>query len=149
MRLAPLVLAALVGVAGCGGASTDAGTIAAGLGKEGLPVHTSVTYTAENDPEKLLGADDGYESKVAFQDERAMKKAGGAKKGDIREGGIVEVFPGSSEASARIDAIKAKLNASKQTEYYYIWDNVVLRLSPLFSEEQAERYSAALQKIVG
>ena len=48
-------------------------TVANAMIASGVPATIAFTYTAENDPNKLLGRQGGYTSKVSLQDSRLPK----------------------------------------------------------------------------
>ncbi|WP_093167947.1 hypothetical protein [Sinosporangium album] len=146
--VAVVAVGAVFGLVACGADSLDGAAVVEGFSKKGLPATATVTFTAETDPEKLLGQSGGYESKVAFADERAARKALGSKQGDVVAGGHVEVFPNEDAAGARLDRL---LKVAKITgkEYVFSWGTVVVRLSPELTSEQADKYIATLKQIVG
>ncbi|MCC5580869.1 hypothetical protein IMZ11_35175 [Microtetraspora sp. AC03309] len=141
------MLAALL--TACGGVSTDrdAADIVSELAARGLPAALTVTYTEENDPNKLLGRPNGYTSKAAFTHERAA--GAGGKPGDINLGGGVEVFQDADAAQTRANYIQTLAKASPMLgEYTYQVGNVVLRISKDLPPTDAQAYETALSKIV-
>ncbi|MGW0594793.1 hypothetical protein [Streptosporangium sp. NPDC002607] len=155
MRL-PLALTAatalLFTLTACGGPTTDldaAGVVKA-LTQQGVPVTLTVTYTADTDPNKLLGRPNGYTSKASFTDQRIdAAKVGGGKEGDVGLGGSVEVFEDAGQAEQRADYIRGigeKLPVLG--EYDYVAGPVLLRVSKELTPQQAEEFEAALGKIV-
>ncbi|MEV2267408.1 hypothetical protein [Nonomuraea africana] len=135
----------------CGGVSTDrdAAGIISELAAQGLPADLTVTYTGENDPNKLLGGPNGYVSKAAFTDERAAAGGAGGKPGDINLGGGVEVFPDADAAETRVEYIQSLAKSSPMLgEYTYQAGNVALRISKDLPPSDAQAYETALSKIV-
>lgn len=136
----------------CGGPATDleAASLVKAITQQGLPVTLTVTYTADTDPNKLLGRPNGYTSKASFTDQRidASKVAGG-KEGDVGLGGSVEVFEDSGQAEQRADYIQ---EIGKKLpllgEYDYVAGPVLLRVSKELTPQQAEAFETALNKIV-
>lgn len=61
--------------------SPSAATFAADLKAAGLDITRLIVYTAATDPNHLLGRQDGYTSKVAWQDPRAAKGDAGDTRG--------------------------------------------------------------------
>ncbi|MEU4699829.1 hypothetical protein [Nonomuraea dietziae] len=146
---AALALAALLTACGGGTTDKDAAGIISELAAQGLPADHTVTYTEENDPNKLLGRPHGYVSKAAFTDERAAVQGAGGKPGDINLGGGVEVFPDADAAETRVAYIQNIAKSSPMLgEYTYQSGNVVLRISKDLPPSDAQSYETALSKIV-
>ncbi|MEV4180160.1 hypothetical protein AB0J28_01775 [Streptosporangium canum] len=136
----------------CGGPTTDldaAGVIKA-LTQQGLPVTLTVTYTADNDPNKLLGRPNGYVSKASFTDQRVdASEVAGAKEGDVELGGSIEVFEDAGQAEQRADYIQEiGKNMPMLGEYDYVAGPVLVRVSKELTPDQAAGFEAALGKIV-
>ncbi|MER6175729.1 hypothetical protein [Streptosporangium sp. NPDC001681] len=155
MRLPSALTAAaalLFTLTACGGPTTDldaAGVVKA-ITEQGLPVTLTVTYTADTDPNKLLGRPNGYTSKASFTDQRVdASKVASGKEGDVGLGGSVEVFEDAEQAEQRADYIQGigeKLPVLG--EYDYVAGPVLLRVSKELTPQQAEAFEAALGKIV-
>src|SRR6266516_1455402 len=91
----------------------SAAVLAADLRAEGLPVRRLIVYTAATDPNAELGRQGGYTSKVAWVDRRAVKAYQASQgdlgflpglpgeRGDVSNGGGIEVFPTAAQAQAR------------------------------------------------
>lgn len=109
-------------------------------------------FTAEDDPNKLLGRPNGYTSKTAFTDTRVAVEGQVAitKENDTLRGGGVEVFADAAAAKARMDYIQS---FGKQTpilaEYDYVAGGVLVRVSKELTPTQAKEYETALAAIVG
>ncbi|ETK37383.1 hypothetical protein MPTA5024_04215 [Microbispora sp. ATCC PTA-5024] len=145
---AALVLAALLTACGVS-TDRDAAGIISELAAQGLPADLTVTYTEENDPNKLLGRPNGYISKAAFTDERAAAGGPGGKPGDLNLGGGVEVFQDADAAETRVKYIQSLAKSSPMMgEYTYQAGNVVLRISKDLPPSDARAYETALNKIV-
>lgn len=146
--LAALALAALT--AACGGGPTtdlDAAGVIEELAARGLPAKLTVTYTADTDPNKLLGRPNGYTSKAAFADERA--KNGLGEEGDVALGGGVEVFEDADAAETRAEYIQGIGKSMPALgEYTYTAGNVLLRVSKELNPDDAAAYQQALAEIV-
>ncbi|MFG1754924.1 hypothetical protein [Streptosporangium sandarakinum] len=141
-----------IAITSCGGASTDldaAGVIKA-LADKGLPVSPTVTYTADDDPNKLLGRPNGYTSKASFTDQRVdAAKVAGAKKGDVELGGSVEVFDDADQAEQRADYIQQiGKKMPMLSEYDYVVGPVLVRVSKELTPDQAKAFDTALGEIV-
>jgi hypothetical protein len=105
-------------------------------------------YTAETDPNKLLGRPNGYTSKATFTDTRIdPASVPRATPGSVDAGGSVEVFDTEAAASARQQFIKQTMQTAQilGTEYSYVDGPVLLRISQQLTPEQAAEYEAALK----
>ncbi|WP_199750122.1 hypothetical protein [Amycolatopsis sp. WAC 04169] len=103
-------------------------------------------YTAEDDPNHLLGRPNGYTSKTAFGDSR-VKPADVEYLGAdaVERGGSVEVFPDEAGAKARMDFIQSVAkNLPAVGEYDYLKGPVLVRVSRFLTPDQAKEYEAAL-----
>lgn len=119
--------------------TADAETILKQLVQHDTQVAANVTaytaYTSVSDPERLLGTQHQYESKVTFADRRVAPA-----------GGSIEVFQTPADLAARV----AHLQKSQQSlphEYYYGVGTILLRLSGNLPPEVAAVYGAALRDI--
>ncbi|MFF4411974.1 hypothetical protein ACFYY8_05545 [Streptosporangium sp. NPDC001559] len=140
-------------LAGCVSAPTttmDATQMVEALAKQGLPVSLTVTYTASNDPNKLLGKPNGYTSKASFTDQRVdAAKVPGAKQGDVGLGGSVEVFATAGDAEVRANLLKeSAAKVPTLAEYSYVKGPVVVRVSKELMPMDAQEYEGALGKLV-
>jgi hypothetical protein len=106
-------------------------------------------YTAEDDPNKLLGRPGQYTSKTAFADSRVPKEGLPADNTQTEHGGGVEVFPDEAGANARKELIQ-KLGQSMGgliAEYDYVKGGVLVRVSSKLTPDQAKEYETALSAI--
>ena len=122
-----------------GQSTTDAATVLQQLEQQDARVAANVTafttYTSASDPERLLGTQHQYDSKVTFADRRVAPA-----------GGSIEVFQTPADLAARV----AHLQRSQQSlphEYYYGVGTILLRLSGNLPPEVAAVYGAALRDI--
>lgn len=124
----------------------DAAAVVERLQAAGLPIGEVIVYTAETDPNDLLGRPNGYLSKAAFTDTRITDTAGVAE-GDVALGGGVEVFADEADAQQRMDYIQSVLDEMGMlgTEYDFVAGPVLLRLSQELTPEQAEEYEQVLR----
>lgn len=129
-------------------APVTASSVAAAMIKRGLPASVAFTYTAENDPNKLLGRQGGYTSKVALQDRRLPAAT------DLRDtiggGGSVECFPDATGASTRYNYIRTLSDGFQGAfdlgdGYDYLQGRCVLRLDSVLTPSQALEYRQAFQ----
>jgi hypothetical protein len=116
--------------------------LAARLKAAGLPVTHLIVYTAATDPNHLLGRQNGYTSKVAWQDPRAAKADAGDTRGSIGLGGGIEVFPTAAGAKARYQYLRG-FKPPFGDGYDYLSGAAILRLSQYLTPAQARAYDAA------
>lgn len=109
----------------------------------GLPVKQAAVYRAADDPNHLLGRPGGYTSKVAFVDTRLTDPGG--QPGDVVNGGGIEVFASTGDATARDKYVSGiAKSVAFLSEYDYQSGRVLLRLSHLLTPTQAAAYQHAL-----
>ena len=122
----------------------DAATVLDLLKARGLPIGETVTYTAESDPNKLLGRPGGYASKVAWRDSRVTPDT----EMGVSAGGSVEMFDTVESARARKEYV-SKIAASSPlfSEYTFVQGRIVVRVSHDLTPEQAEQYAAVLRDL--
>lgn len=128
-------------------AAKDAAGVIARLKTAGLPVGTITVYTADNDPNHLLGRPNGYTSKASFADTRiTADQARSNETGSVDLGGSVEVFSSGDDATARAAYITKSEKSMPMlgTEYDYVSGPVLLRLSQVLTPDQAAAYKKAL-----
>lgn len=107
-----------------------------------------IVYTAESDPNHLLGRPTGYTSKVSFTDSRVDPQLIEGQRADaIDAGGSVEVYPDAEGAQRRQNYIQGLQEAAPifGTEYSYLDGAVLIRVSGKLTPTQAAEYEAALQ----
>lgn len=113
------------------------------LRDQGVPITEALEFTAETDPNHLLGRPGGYTSKTTFRDGRLKTWIEG--KYSIEDGGSVEVYPTASAAKGRRDLLAGiSEKAPIIGEYTYLRGTVVLRVSRILTPAQAAEYEAAL-----
>lgn len=115
--------------------------------RAGLPVGNAVLYARhEEDPDGLLGAQDGYRSKLTFEDRRIDGGAVDAlDPGSVHLGGAIEVFPGAEAARIRAERLQTSTSRSPApAEHAYLKGRILLRLSPYLPESAADAYAIAL-----
>jgi hypothetical protein len=113
-----------------------------------LPIGTTITYTAADDPNHLLGRPNGYLSKTSFTDTRINPdQADDSSQGSVDLGGSVEVYPNAAGAEARMDYIQSELKANPMlgTEYDYVVGAALVRVSSVLTPSQAQAYQTAAQ----
>ncbi|WP_200308229.1 hypothetical protein [Streptomyces adelaidensis] len=143
--------AAAAGTSGSGNAekkppSLDAQQVVKALADPVPNAKATTVYTADTDPNDLLGRPGGYASKADFTDDRAKPKL---KDDAVQQGGSVEVFEDPSAAQDRAKFIGDTLKAAKifGTEYHYVNSGILLRVSGALTPGQAAEYEAALNKL--
>lgn len=125
-------------------AEPTAESVVAALKAAGLPVGDVKAYTAEDDPNALLGRPGQYIGKAAFHDTRISADVAGAF--DVQRGGSVELFASAGDAEQRSEYVAAATQAiSPLAEYDYQHGEILLRLSHELTPEQAAEYEAALK----
>jgi hypothetical protein len=141
-----VVVIALVGWTISGASRPDDATeVVQALEDEGMPIGQSKSYTAENDPNELLGRPGQYTSKIIFKDTR-LKPDPIASEFDVQNGGSVEVFENEDDAIRRQDYLEGITQSfAPFNEYAYREGTVLLRLSHRLTPQQADEYEAALQ----
>ncbi|EOD63155.1 hypothetical protein [Amycolatopsis vancoresmycina] len=103
------------------------------------------TYTAEDDPNHLLGRPNGYTSKAAFADSRIpVDQLDGTAPDSTDRGGSVEVFADEAGAKARMDLVQAATKGL-DPEYDYVAGPVLVRVSHLLTPDQAKEYESAVR----
>ena len=127
-------------------ASMDAEQVVKALADSVPSAKPATVYTAESDPNKLLGRPGGYLSKADLADDRAKPKL---EEDAVQQGGSVEIFEDPSEAEDRAKYIADTLKAAKifGTEYHYVNGGILLRVSGALTPDQAAEYEAALKKL--
>lgn len=137
-------------IQGCGSSDASKQTkvedVLAALKADGLPIGDQVVYTAENDPNKMLGRPGQYTGKANFIDTRVELTH--KEDIDVGNGGSVEVFSDDSDAEKRHKYVSSIAKSSSMfNEYDYLAGNIVLRVSSELTPDQAAAYEAALKKI--
>lgn len=109
----------------------------------------SMTITAANDDNHLLGRPGQYTSAVKFADTRVNKSdAEGSDKGDVDWGGGVECFADHGDAQNRADYIGAIVKKLPMlSEYDYLAGRCLVRVSHYLTPDQAADYKNAAAKI--
>ena len=127
--------------------SDMATTVANAMIASGVPATIAFTYTAENDPNKLLGRQGGYTSKVSLQDSRLPKVTDflSESASSIDGGAAIECYPNSSGAQDRYQELKGFQGGILGDGYDYVSGSCVLRLSKDLTPTQASQYQKAFE----
>ncbi len=113
----------------------------------GLTITNMDVYTAENDPNSLLGRPNQYTSKVNFIDSRIEEEV--SERIGVQNGGSVEMFNTIEDAETRFNYIsEISKTAPMFNEYEYINGKVILRVSRLLTPEQAAEYENTLSELL-
>lgn len=143
--LVTLLLSCLLLVA-CGDtpSTTKSDTdIIASLKTAGLPIGEVATYTAETDPNELLGRPNGYTHKSNWLDTRIERET--KDEIDVFDGGGIEIFPDNAGAQRRMDKLQGLgASMSQLIEYNYVHGTVLLRVAKRLTPDQAAEYDKAL-----
>lgn len=114
----------------------------------GLPVTGTFDFTADNDPNDLLGRPNGYVAKVAWTDARTSSETpAGPDDWDVELGGSVEQFRSVQDAIARAKYIAGILKAAPMlgSEYDYVAGTFVIRVSAELTPDEAKEYHEAVK----
>lgn len=148
-KLGILVLISVILLAGCGKSTTSTTASLTSsdyinkLKDAGLTIGEVIDYTAETDPNELLGRPNQYTSKSNFADTNLEQS-----ENDDPAGGSVEVFESKKDAENRktyIDDIGK--NSPMFAEYSYINGSALLRLNKSLTPDQAKKYEDAFMAI--
>lgn len=147
-----LAAASLLMLQACGGTTPSAPSpatsesIAASVSASGLPVDAVTATTAENDPNKLLGRQNGYTARVSWHDTRIAAPPKDPAMPDTSDGGSLEVWPDDASARARYDLLQgvAQKMPAAGDGYDYLQGPVLVRLSRFLTPDQAEQYKKLL-----
>lgn len=118
------------------------------LKESGLPIGDISVFTAENDPNSLLGRPGQYTSKVNFVDTRINEQV--SEGISITNGGSVEFFASTDDAKKRYDYVSsiAKSGLAMFVEYDYLVGKALLRVSGKLTPKQAAEYETKLKEIM-
>ncbi|MGH4023339.1 MAG: hypothetical protein ACRDRV_02010 [Pseudonocardiaceae bacterium] len=105
-------------------------------------------FTAETDPDHLLGRADTYLSKAAFFDRRIDPGTASSDNGGIQRGGLVEVFADEQSAAQRMKYLQ-ELGPPFGEEYLYVSGPVLVRVANALTPWQSSEYATALTEIAG
>ncbi|MDN5293186.1 MAG: hypothetical protein PWQ91_410 [Eubacteriales bacterium] len=162
---ATLILVTALFLAGCGSQEKNQSTpkspvstkklpanaeeVVKALKESGLPIGKVMVFTAENDPNSLLGRPGQYTSKVNFVDTRINEPVSD-KDISVENGGSVEFFANKEDAKKRYEYVSAiaKSGPPMFVEYDYLVDKVLLRVSGKLTPQQAAEYEAKLKEIM-
>jgi hypothetical protein len=112
----------------------------------GLPVGGNIIYTAETDPNNMLGRPGGYTSKVNFHDTRLSIEY--QDEFDTGDGGSIEVFPDVEAAMLRAEYLTAIGAAFPAFAEYHIQSgNILLRLSRRLTPDEITAYEVAMENL--
>jgi len=121
----------------------NASTVIERLRTVGLSIGEITVYTAETDPNSLLGRPGGYTSKADFRDTRIERGSG------VDGGGSVEVYPNEDGATRRREQMQRISQSSPAIgEYTYQQGVAVLRVSRMLTPEQAAQYEQAFEGVL-
>ncbi|MFF1909990.1 hypothetical protein [Kitasatospora sp. NPDC058218] len=129
-------------------AALDASTALAKLTTAIPSIKIVKAYTAEDDPNHLLGRPSQYTSKTAFSDSRIKAVDVDGQDADaIIRGGSIEVFATEADAAARAGYLAGIIKALPLAlEYdYVVRGTVLIRASHLLTPDQAKALEAALK----
>lgn len=126
----------------------DAGALIAALASEGIPMGDTIVYTAEADPNELLGRPGNYIAKGGWDDLRATD----CTSADIgwECGGDVELFDGPDALASRFDYLSTFATESLFGGYY-MWrtPTAIVRVGYALTPDEAATYDTALGTLFG
>ena len=109
----------------------------------GLPIDGVIVYDEKTDPNKLLGRPNQYPSKTNFADTRLDQTDP-----ENPNGGTIEVFNNSSDLEKRKKHNEMVMEQYPVfTEYLFVHDNYIIRLSYDLTKDQAEEYKKIFMSI--
>lgn len=124
----------------------DAETVLAALADAGLTIGDSITFTAETDPNELLGRPGGYIGKITFRDTQLPVE--NQSEISLEDGGSIEVYSDEGGATLRSEYIQAIGAASPIFAEYNIQNGgVLLRLSKRLTPDQVEEYKNVIDTL--
>ncbi|MFJ8437686.1 hypothetical protein [Kitasatospora griseola] len=125
----------------------DAAAALAALTAHASTITLVKAYTADTDPNHLLGRPGQYTSKVAFKDSRIKAEDAGQEEDAVIRGGSIEVFTSATDAAARAAYLEKVTKAMPAlVEYdYVVRETAVLRVSQRLSPDQAKALAEALK----
>lgn len=154
MKTLTAIAAVLLALTGCSSSTPSSSAltaeqVTAKLTEKIPTVSLTKTFTAEDDPNKLLGRPGSYTSKTAFADSRVPKEGLPPDNTHTEHGGGVEVFPDEAGATARKNQIQeiSKSLGGLIAEYGYVKGGVLVRVSGKLTPDQAKEYETALAAI--
>lgn len=125
---------------------TSVESVLSGLQARGIPIGEYVVYTAETDPNQLLGRAGQYTAKANFRDATLQPEFADI---DLNDGGTVEIFATVEDAEARRAYVEQQLSTLPlPPQYVYLEGTILVRLSHRILPDQAQLYEIALQELV-
>lgn len=105
-----------------------------------LPIENDVLYTAETDPNKLLGRPNQYVGKASWNDKRVDALTSGDRSMTF------EIFTSLEDLENRRRYVEAvSKTMSPLAEYQYVHKNALLRLNHQLTPQQAVDYEKVLR----
>lgn len=116
--------------------------VTSGLVEAGLPLTDIEVFTAESDPNNMMGRPGGYASKVNFMDSRHSAES------EMSRESTIEVFEKEADATARREYVEEVTRGTPfLTQYIYQQGGIVLRLDRSLLPDEAQEYEAALSEL--
>jgi hypothetical protein len=117
----------------------------------GVPIADTETYSAESDPEKLLGRPNQYVARAAWRDTRINVSPPPGKKPEpgIASGGIVEIFANERDRETRQTMLAQAATQPPPGQHLYGKGRVLVRVSRELTPAQAADYERVLADFVG
>lgn len=148
MRYITMVLLTVLALAGCGGntpvaqTAPEPATKVAGDIANAMALGAVTVWTAETDPNHLLGRPGGYTSAATIVDKRIS-----CTETSTSCGATIEMYPTADEALARSEYIQGILGNGGLlgTEYHYFSGPALLRVTGELTPDQAKVYAAKFE----
>ena len=123
--------------------SMTAEQVVTNMQEAGLPIDGVIVYDEKTDPNKLLGRPNQYVSKINFADTRLDQVDG-----TNPNGGTIEVFENARDLDKRKKHNEMVMEQYPVfTEYLFVHDNYIIRLSYDLTKDQAEEYKKIFMSI--
>lgn len=124
--------------------SLDPASFLAAMKQAGLPIAETVIYTADTDPNKLLGRPGQYLAKANWHDSR-LPAPSAPDDPQVSDGGGVEIYADNAGAQARADYIQGLGKKMPMlAEYDYVKGPLIMRLSKSLTPAQSADYKKML-----
>lgn len=121
-------------------------SVIAHLKAAGLPITSDIVYTAETDPNKLLGRPSQYTAKASWKDPRVDDPLKSDEPG-IWTGGTVEIFATDADRQTFQTYVAEMAKTPLLAHYGYARGRVLLRVAGRLTPDQAAEYDRALQTL--
>lgn len=133
---------------GCGAKEYQAGEVVSSIKECGIPISSIQVFSEKDDPNELLGRPGQYITKANFADSRIQDEDLNINGISVTDGGSIETFSNKEDATRRYKYISELAKTSLFSEYDFLINTVLLRVSRHFTPDEAEKYKDCLMKAV-